>query len=218
MSFGQIIALMRRHLVAVVTIFVLVAGMAWDIKHTPPPYTESANVIFTPPAANPYSSFSSFQSALLATAEIMTKTMLSPEYQQKVREASGTADYNLGLINFSNEQFPYYRDPYVTVTVTGADPAAVHRTFTIVTRSFQLLVSERQDLAGVLPVNSISTYVVADTGPMAQGGSQKRAFAGLFVLAITITFLIAIFLDRHPIRPRTRRHPARYSILTRKPG
>jgi hypothetical protein len=203
---------MRRHLVAVLAILVLTAGMAWDIKRTPPPYTESANVILTPPAVNPYASLSSFNAALIATAEVMTKTMLSPESQQKVREAGGTADFSLGLVNFNNEQFPYYGDPYVTVTATASDPADVHRTFTIVTLEFQRLVSERQAQAGVHPISRISTHVVADTGPVSQAGSHKRVFAGLILLAIVITFLIVIFLDRHPIWPSIRRRLARYSL------
>ncbi len=98
MSLGQIVALMRRHLVAVVAIFVLTAGVAWQIKHTPPPYTESANVIFTPPAVNPYSSFSSYPSALLSTAEVMTETMLGAESRQEVLAAGGTADFTIGLV------------------------------------------------------------------------------------------------------------------------
>ena len=103
MSFGQAFALMRRHLVAVVVIFVFTLGMAWDIEKTPPPYTESANVIFTPPAVNPYSSLSS--SALVTAAQVMTKTMASPESQREVRKAGGTADFTIGLVNFTTSSF-----------------------------------------------------------------------------------------------------------------
>jgi hypothetical protein len=211
-SLGQIVALMRRHLVAVVAILVLTAGVAWHIKHTSPPYSESATVIFTPPAVNPYSSFSSYPSALLSTAEVMTETMLGAESQQKVREAGGIADVTIGLVNFNNEQFPYYGDPYVTVTATATDPATAHRTFEIVMLSFQRLVTERQVQAGAIPVSFITTHVVGDTGPVAEAGSQKRVFAGLIVLAIMITFLVLIFLDRHPIWPGNRRRLARHSL------
>jgi hypothetical protein len=206
-SSNQILALMRRHLVAVVAILVLTVGIAWDIKSTPPPYTESANLIFTPPAVNPYFSLSSFRSALIATAEIMTKTMESPESQQKVHEAGGTADFSVGLVNYNNEQFPYYGNPYVTVTTTATNPVDAHRTFTIVVQSSQRLISERQVEAGVYPASRISTQIVGDTGSVAQPGSNKRAFAGLVLLAILIAFLVVIFLDRHPIRPSLRRRP-----------
>lgn len=212
MSLSQISALIRRHLVAVAVILVFTAGMAWNIKKTTPPYTESANVIFTPPAVNPYSSLSSFTPALISTAEIMTSLMLSPESRQKVREAGGTADFSLGLVNFSNEQFPYYGDPYVAVSTTAANPVDAHRTFTIVTQSFLRLVSKQQAQAGVKPASRISTQVVADTGPVSEPGSNKRAFAGLIMLAIVLAFLVLIFLDRRPIWPGIRRRLARYSL------
>lgn len=211
MSFGQIYALMRRHLLAVMVVFILAAGMAWDIKTTPPVYSESANVILTGPAANPYASISSFTDDLIMTAYVMTTAMLSPESQQKVHQNGGTADFSLGLVNLSNEQFPYYGDPYVTLTTTSANPADAHRTFTIVATSFQHLLLARQVEAGVPPIGRISTHVVADTGPIAQVGSSKRAYAGLLILAIVIAFLVAVFLDRHPIWPSIRRRLARYS-------
>lgn len=211
MSSNQILALMRRHLVAVVAILILTAGIAWDIKSTPPPYTESANVIFTPPAINPYFSISSFTSTLITTAEIMTRTMVSPESQQKVHEAGGTADFSVGLVNYNNEQFPYYGNPYVTVTTTATNPVDAHRTFAIVIQSFQRLVSERQAQAGVRSISRISTQIVGDTGPVGQPGSSKRASAGLIMLAILIAFLVVIFLDRHPIWPSLRRRLNRYS-------
>jgi hypothetical protein len=204
-SFGQIVTLMRRHLVAVMVIIVLTAGLAWHIKRTPPTYLESANVIFTPPASNPYSSFSSYTSALLATADVMTKTMLSSSSQQSIRKAGGTADFSIGLVNFNNEQFPYYGDPYVTVTSMDTDPATVHRTFSIVVQSLQRLLSERQDQAGAHPDSEISTNVVADTAPVVVPGSHKRVYAGIFILAIMIAFLVLIFLDRHPVWPGIRR-------------
>lgn len=213
MNFGQIYALIRRHLAAVMVIFILAAGMAWDIKKTPPTYSESANLIFTPPAVNPYSSIGSFANILITTAFTMTYAMLSPESRQMVREAGGTADFNLGLVNQSNEQFPYYGYPYVTLTTTSLNPTDAHRTFAIVAVSFQHLVSERQAQAGVLPISRISIHVVADTGPISQLGSPKRIYAGLMLLAIVTTFLVAGFLDRHPIWPRIRRHLARYSPL-----
>jgi hypothetical protein len=211
-NFGQIVTLMRRHLIAVIVILVLTAGMAWNIKRTPPIYMESANVIFTPPAANPYSSFTSFTSALLSTADVMTRTMLSSDSQQNIRNAGGTADFSVGLVNFNNEQFPYYGDPYITVTATDADPATAHRTFRIVVTSLQLLLSERQDQAGAYPGSEISTNVVADTGPVVVAGSHKRVYAGLLMLAIIVAFLVLFFLDRHPVWPVIRSRLVRYSL------
>jgi hypothetical protein len=209
-SFDEIYRLMRRHLVAVMVVFVVAAGMAWDIKKTPVVYSESGNVIFVPPAVNPYSSIAESNDSLIATAYVMMQEMLSPASEQKIREAGGTADFNLALVNLSNEQYPYYGRPYVTLTTTSVNPADVHRTFTIVGRSFQHLVSDRQVQAGAPPTSFISTPILGDTGPIAQVSSLKRAYAGLAILAIVTAFLVAGFLDRHPIWPSVRRHLARY--------
>lgn len=214
MSLRQIYALMRRHLAAVMVVFVLAAGVTWVIKKTPPAYSESANLIFTPPAVNPYSSIGSFSNVLITTAFAMRYAMLSPESQQKVHEAGGTADFNIGLVNLSNEQLPYYPYPYVTLTTTSLNPEDTHRTFAIVTLSFQRLVSEWQAQAGAPPISRITIHVVADTGPVAQVGSPKRTYAGLILLTIVAAFMVAVFLDRRPIRPHIRRHLARYSALS----
>jgi hypothetical protein len=195
-------------------VFVLAAGIAWNIKKTPPFYSESANVIFTAPAINPYNSIGSFDSALTGTAFMMKDTMLSPELKQKVREAGGIAAFSLEVVNIGNEQYPYYPYPYVTLTTTATNPADAHRTFTIVALSFQHLVLERQVQAGVKPASRISTHVVADTGPVSLAGSSKRTFAGLMLLAIVAAFMVAIFLDRHPIWPGIRRHLPRYSSMS----
>ena len=211
MSFSEIAAIMRRHLIAVVVIFAVTVSVAWEFKRTPPPYTESVNIIFTPPSSNPYSSFSNFPQVLLSTAEIMTKSMLSSESKKAILRAGGTASFSVGLVNFNNEQFPYYDDPYVTVSATATDPATAHQTFTILVSYFQRLVSEKQVQTGASPKSYISTHAVADTGVIAEAGSSKRVYAGLIALAVIMAFLVVTFLDRHPIWPNIRRHLAKYS-------
>jgi hypothetical protein len=217
-NFSQIYALMRRHLVAIVVIFVLAVGMAWDIKSTPPTYAESANVVFVAPSANPYSSLSEFTGALVMSAFAMITTIQSQESQQEIREAGGTADFSVGVVNEGDEEYPYYGNPYVDLTTTSANPADVHRTFTIVIQSLRRLLSVRQAQAGVTPVNHIFINVVGDTGPVVQAGSPKRVFAGLIVLVVVTAFLIAIFLDRHPIWPKVHSRMARYPAPLGKLG
>jgi hypothetical protein len=214
-SIRQILALMRRHRVAVIIVLVLAAAAAWDIKKSPPAYSESANVIFTAPAVNPYSSFTQ---DLISTAYVMTKEVLNPDSQQQIRAAGGTAAFTVGLVNLNNEQFPYYGDPYVTLTATSMDPAEAHRTFTIVARSFQQLVATRQAQLHVPVTSRISTHLIVDSGPIAQTGSPKRTYAGIMMLAIVATFTVAIFLDRHPIWPHIRRYFARRPPRSARPG
>jgi hypothetical protein len=143
---------------------------------------------------NPYSAFSS---DLGITAELMTRAMLDSQSQRRVREAGGTADFNLALVNLYNEEYPDYGTPYVTLTTTSVNQANVRRTFTIVVSLFEHLVLARQTQAGAPPNHRISIHVVADTGPLVQAGSSKRTFAGLALLAVVAAFLLSSFLDRH---------------------
>jgi hypothetical protein len=205
MSPSKVYALLRRHLVAVTVVLAIAAGSAWDIKSNPPVYQESAEVIFAVPGPNPYSTLNS---ELVPAANLMTRTMQGAGYEQQVRQAGGTAEFNIGLVNLYNEQFPYYDDPYVTVTAQSPGPEDASRTFQIAVRVFRNLVTVRQAQAGVQRQDFITTHIVADSGPVAQLGSMKRALAGLVVLTIMVLFLVVNFLDRRP-SPGSARHSAR---------
>ena len=115
----EISAIMRRHLVALFVVFIVTVGIAYEFKTTPPAYVESATVVFTAPTSttfpNPYSAFSS---DLITTAEVMVRTTMSPQSEQEIREAGGTADFNVALVNINNEQFPFYNGSYATVTTS----------------------------------------------------------------------------------------------------
>jgi hypothetical protein len=202
-------------MIAVTVVITMAAGMAWEIKSTPPVYQESARVIFMAPGVNPYSAFSQ---DLIPTANMMTATMTGPEYRRQVRAAGGMAEFDLALVNLYNEQFPDYGLPYVTATTESANPAATSRTFTIVIDLFRRLVWVRQVQAGVPPGSRISTRIVADTGAQAQPGSRKRALGGLAALTLIAVFLVTGFLDRHSLRRGSRGRPKRIAWRTRQPS
>jgi hypothetical protein len=189
-------AQLRRHLIAVTVVLMMAAGGAWKITSSTPVYLESANVIFATPGPNPYSDLGP---ELIPAANLMAKTMLSPAYEQQIRQAGGTAQFDLELVNLYNEQFPYYDDPYVTVTAQSNSQQKTDRTFQIVIRTLQALVRARQTQAGVRPWAYFGTHVVADTGPLPQPGSRKRTLASLAVLTLIVLFLVAGFLDRRPV-------------------
>ena len=186
-----------------IVVLILTAGVAYGIKRTPPMYAESATVVFTPPKSlvfpNPYASW---RGDLQTSADVMTKAMLDSRSEQRVREAGGTADFNLVLVNLYNEEYPDYGVPYVKLTTTSVNPADAQRTFTIVASSFEHLVSARQAQAGVMPGNRISTTIVGDTGPLVQAGSPKRVYAGLALLAVVAAFMLSNFISRHQGRLR----------------
>ena len=200
---AEIVALMRRHVFAVAVVLIAAVSLAYSVKRTPPTYQESATVIFTAPVSavnpNPYDSYSG---TLITAAEVMSRWIMGVQGQQQVRDAHATGTFNVALVNLYNQEYPNYSYPYVTVTATAGDPAAAHSTFEIVTRLLNDDLVAREVQAGVAPVNRIGMHATGDSGPLRQTGTPKRAFAGLIGLTIAALFLVTMFLDRHPIRPR----------------
>ncbi len=194
---------MRRHVFAVAVVLVVAVSLAYSVKRTPATYQESATVVLTAPLSavdpNPYDSYSG---TLITTAEVLSRWIMGVQGQQQVRDAGATGTFNVALVNLYNLEYPNYSDPYVTVTATAGDPATAHSTFAIVARVLKDDLAAREVQGGVAPVNRIGMYAAADTGPVEQTGTPKRAFAGLIALTVATLLLVLMFLDRHPIRPR----------------
>ena len=89
MSPQEIVALLRRHLVAIAVIFVAAAGFGYYLEHSSPGYTEAATVAFVTPS-NPLGPFSGARS-LLASNVVIATSMTSLTARQQVRQAGGTA-------------------------------------------------------------------------------------------------------------------------------
>jgi hypothetical protein len=194
----QLVALLRRHAIAVSIVFVVAAGLGYHIKHQDPGYTDTATVAFT----GPQGSLFAYGQDLLVMDALATNLVMSEDGQQKVRNAGGTAAYDIALVNLNDEDFPNYSDPYVTVTTSSPDPAAAQATFSAVMQVLQQGVTSLQARQGAPPLSWIGLRTIASTGPIAQTGSTKRLFAALLALAIIVAFMVAAFLDRHPVRPR----------------
>ena len=194
----DIMALFRRHLMAVTVLFVLVAGLAYHLQRTQPGYLDTATVAFTAPAAGLFGDAAS----LLVIDELTANSVTSAAGQQQVRNAGGTTAYHVVLVNLNTEDFPNYGEPYVTATTTAPDPAASEHTLSAVLKVLQRDLVALQARQGAKPKTWIQLRVIASTGPIAQTGSRKRALAGLAILAIIVAFMVASFLDRHPVRLR----------------
>ena len=187
-------------------VVVVAAGIGYYFKHTPLTYAESGTVVFAPPKSltypNPYSILSS---GLTATAGIIAIIAMSPQGQQQVRAAGGTASYDAELVNTYNLEYPNFSDPFVTVTATSANPAEAHQTFTVVTELLENLLQTRQAQVGVPDVDRVTAHMVGDSGLVPEEPSSKRTLAGLLVLMIIAAFSVANFFERHPMRLRDRR-------------
>jgi hypothetical protein len=174
----------------VLTIALVIAAMAgYEIKHTPPEYLESASVVFRLPPSLASNKAETLDNAvrypaLITAGYVMAQSLMSPEYEHLVRDAGGTAAFDLAMVNASDEEYPAYPYPLATLTAQSANPVVVHRTFALAARVLSQLVLRRQILAAVPARSRMWISLVGDTGPVSQRGSLKRALIALALLAI----------------------------------
>ena len=199
MSLDELMALARRHVVAVVIVLMFAAGTAFSFKHTTPLYQESATFVLKAPGSAPYSTFGT---TLIKTGEVAAAYTMGVQGRQQARQQGVTGGFSVALVNYANQEFPYYGAPYLTVYASAHDPVTAHRDFTVVQQIFDGYLAARQ--VGISPDSRIAVSVVGDSGPLIQKGSTVRSFAGLLVLTLVIVLLLARFLDRHPVRLRGR--------------
>jgi hypothetical protein len=207
----DIATLLLRHRIAVVFV-ALVAGMlSFHLIHANPGYMDSGEVAFTAPksSVNPFQDIRSLQVAEEAAAWYM----MGWQGEKQVHAAGGTAPYNVAMLNTYNEDFPDYSQPYVTITVMSNYPEAAQQTFRAVLGVLREATEGLQERVGATLKNEVkATLVTAPTGPIAQGGSHKRAYVASGVLAIIAVYLVASVLDRR------RRHPWPAAPYRRRSG
>jgi hypothetical protein len=209
----EIIGIGRRHLVAVAVVVVLAAGLFYNFTHRNPGYVDSGVVAFVAPKND--GGLFGYGQSLLAADQVMQARLTGAQGQQEVRQAGGTANFDVELANQNNEEFPSYSDPYATVSTVSNDPAEAARTYAAVIQVLTRNLQEVQAQEGAPAKTWIQLQVISDSpGPTLQKGSKIRIFAGLAILAVILAFMLAVFLDRHPVRLRPRvlalsRHTAR---------
>jgi hypothetical protein len=200
---GELVALARRHIAAVVVVSVVAVGVAYSFKHTPPTWEENAtivlappNLVLAPPYANPYAP--PFGSSLIITGEVMMKWMAGPQGQQMLSRAGIANSFSVSLINFSDLEYPLYSSPNLTISATGASPVAVHSALAAGTQIFEQGLTSREARANVPPDEQIAMHVIGDSGPGLALGSSKRTYAGLAVLTVIAMYMILNFIDCRP--------------------
>jgi hypothetical protein len=187
----------RLRLAAVLVVVIVAAGVGYGVMSTPRTYLESATVVFSlPKSATSPNAYYKFAVSGITSGEAMTQILMSPQAQRRIRRAGGTASVNLALVNLYNEEYPDYGVPLATLTVASPSAENVHITFMIAARRLSSLLTARQAKVGVNPRNRISTQIIADTGPILQSGSPKRAFGGLIILALVAVAALWSRIDR----------------------
>ncbi len=172
-------------LAAALLVWLVAAGVGYDLMKLPPTYLESATVMFSLPksesAANDYYTYAI---PLITSAQAMVQELTGPRARSQIRAAGGSARVDLQLVNLYSEQYPDYGVPLATLTAASPSAENVHSTFAIAARRVVSLLATRQAKAGVARRDRISAEIIADTGPLIQTGSAKRVMAGLAALAL----------------------------------
>jgi len=202
MTFCAIAGLMRRHLLAVTAVLIIAVCVGYDIRNSPPMYSESATVEYALASSMAKSDVKGqFAIPLIATEVMMSQALMSQPAQGQVRAAGGTAQFEFVPANLYSLQYPNYDEPGAAFTTTSQRPADVRRTFLVVLRLLGQRLAAMQAQAGVPARNRIRTFLVGDTGPIARPGSSTRVSAGLTVLTVVAVFMVANFLDRRQRGP-----------------
>ena len=200
-------AMLRRHRIAIAIVAFAACMLSYHLIRGNPDYISSGGVDFTAPK----SSVSMFQDTqgLRVVEEAAAWYMMSSQGEGKVHAAGGTAPYNVAMLNLYNEEYPNYSQPYVTITVMSSYPKEAQQTFRAVFGVLRKATAMLQERVGATRKNEVTaTLVVEPAGPIAQGGSHKRSYAALAVLAIIAIYVVARALDRRRPRrqPRHRCH------------
>lgn len=174
-----------RRLAAALLVWVVAAGVGYDLMKLPPSYRESATVMFSlPKSESSPNAYYAYAIPLITSAQAMVQELTSPQAQSEILKAGGSARVDLQLVNLYSEQYPDYGVPLATLSAASPSAGNAQRTFVIAVRRLVSLLAARQAKAGVARRDRISAEIIADTGPLVQTGSRKRVLAGLAALAL----------------------------------
>lgn len=185
MKSGRGLTLHRGKPIALTGLLLIVLCVTYDIKSSPPTYSDRATVIFSAasglvspsrhPAAGP---------SLVVTEVMLTEGLLTKSAPAVARSGGGTGSISAVPCNQYSMQFPDYSEPCAALTATAPQAAVAQRTFWLAYRVLAGRLRELQAHSGVRPRNRIYTRLVGSTGPVPQRGSHPRVYAGLAMLAL----------------------------------
>ncbi len=188
----------RGKALAVLVVLILAAGAVYDVRTTPPPYTDGGTVIFS--AADWLArsvGVPSFDQSL-----IITEVMLAQTMSGQIRTADGTTRLQALPCNTSDLEYPDYAEQCATLTTTAPGAGAARQAFSLAYRLLTVRLAKLQAASGVVSRNRITTYLVGMSGPIPQQGSKARVLAGLALLALIGVLTVSRFIERHGNRTR----------------
>jgi hypothetical protein len=191
---------------ATLVVLALLAGVTYDIKTSPPIYSDGATMIFyvTRKMAKTPEQINSVDQSLVTTEVMFAQT--APEY---VGTTGGKAQIDAFPCNRFNLEYPDYEEQCATLTATAPGAAAVSRGFRLAYRMLKSRLMRLQVATAVRPPDRIRTYLVGISGPQPEQGSRARVFAGLGLLAFIGMLTASRFFEQRG--PRTRIHRGRHA-------
>jgi capsular polysaccharide biosynthesis protein len=195
----EIVALVRRHLIVVVAICACGFGAAYALVRADPGYQEAGTVaIIAPQTAN---NMFADDGDLLVIESLLSQYLTSATAESRIRAVGGTGDYSVALVNESNEQFPYYKNPYIDITATSANPGVSQRTFTGVLDVMGAELSTLQNRQGVVPTDQVTAIIASQPGtPVRLSGSHVRFLLAMAMITVIVTLLSISVIDRRSRR------------------
>jgi hypothetical protein len=191
----EIAIMLRRQVVVVGIVLMAGAAFAYHLHKANPGFADTATVAFAGPAVS--AGLPPYAQSLIAVDGIVTDSVMSEGGRAEVRDAGGSAQYEVAIVNDYNEEYPSFLNPYATVTATSSDPAAAEKTFNAVMTVMANDLASMQAQQGTKADALIHLRdIAAPTGPLSQHGSKVRVYAALLVLTCLIAFMAARYFDR----------------------
>jgi hypothetical protein len=196
------VALLTRHWLVAGFVFLAAIGVGLGLTHSTPLYASTATVAFDIPRAMQKAGTPISGDNLIVTVGVLADTLSAPTVTGRVYGAAGGgAQYQFGLVNFYDQEYPNYAQPLATLQATSFRPDAARRTFEAAYRAMQQRLAAQQAAAGALPGDYITANIVRGSSqPIPQSGYPKRTYIGVFFLGLVSAYFTALILERNPAR------------------
>lgn len=196
MSLRQLIVLARRQAVAILIVFLVVLGFAYSVKKTPVPFLDSGTLVLAVPSAvsNPY--YSQYTAALISTGDVVEHWIDGPEGQAALQRAGAGSGFTVSLVNFSDEEYPLFSQPYLTVTASTDGVEADEQLFAAGVGVFNAELAKVQTSASAERSHLIVSKLIGVSGPIIQPGSSKRVYPGILLIGVIAAYMLAAALDK----------------------
>jgi hypothetical protein len=202
MSLSDLLALARRHILAVIAVLLFFLGIAYDFESTQPAFKQTAIIAFEAPNIHK----GTYVISQITTCQILVLELSGAQGQQQLRHVGINGEFTIAVVNSSNADEPILRHPYLTVSAIGQSAAAARSAFTA---GMGVLAEDMKSLQArfQLPAAAqISALTLSNGTPVEQVGSKSRAYAALIFLALAATYVIARMIDNRVIRLRRGAH------------